>query len=76
MARKDSRYFEDVIEAIKDAEIDIDKFLEAARLDRRERESRRLTNEQKMNIIYGVLFLLAALIGVGFLLCLAALSRH
>lgn len=73
MARKDSRYFEDVIEAIKDAEIDIDKFLEAARLDRQERESRRLTSEQKANVIYFALSLVAGLIVVGFFLGLAAL---
>lgn len=61
MKKTENRTFEEVIETIKNAELDVDRFLEAARLQRQEEQSRRLNSEQKMTIILCSLGLLAFL---------------
>lgn len=51
MKTKDQRSFLDVVESIARSEQDVDKILEAARLQRVEDAKRRLTNEQKFDLI-------------------------
>jgi len=60
---KDERKFTDVVDTIGKAEADVDKVLDAARLERHEGPSMRLNAEQKYNIVM-------ALIGAGSLLLL------
>lgn len=72
---KDDRKFLDVVQAIEGAENDVDKILEAARLLRHEGESRRLTANQKFELIeYGILSA-AVLAGLAILVCLFSLAR-
>lgn len=66
--KKDERKFEEVIETIKNAEIDVDRLLEAARLQRQEEQSRRLSAEQKMTIILCLIGMLTILCFFGFML--------
>lgn len=51
MKTKDQRSFLDVVEAIARSEQDVDKVLEAARLQRVEDAKRRMTGEQKFDLI-------------------------
>lgn len=51
MKTKDQRSFLDVVESIARSEQDVDKILEAARLSRVEDAKRRLTGEQKFDLI-------------------------
>lgn len=62
------RKFDEVVDAIKAAESDVDKVLEAARLERNEGPARYLSAEQKMSIVYCAFGLVAALAFLGFLL--------
>lgn len=59
--KKEDRNFEKVIEAIKNAEIDVDRVLEAAKLQRNEQQSRKLTAEQKASVIETVALILGLL---------------
>jgi len=47
----DNRKFNDVVDGIASAEKDVDKVLDAAKLERHEREPRYLTASQKMELI-------------------------
>lgn len=58
---KDQRDFDEVVETIESAEKDVDKVLDAARLQRHEGPGTRLNAEQKME-------LLMTLMGCGTLL--------
>lgn len=62
------RKFEEVVETIRNAEADVDKVLDAARLERHEGPPRYLSAEQKMNIIYCSFGLLAFLGFLGFMI--------
>lgn len=53
---KDERKFYDVVQTIKGAEDDVDKVLEAARLLRHEGESRKLSAQQKADLIESAIF--------------------
>lgn len=59
--KKEERKFEEVIEAIKNAEIDVDRVLEAAKLQRNEQQSHKLTAEQKASVIETVALILGLL---------------
>lgn len=54
--QKDERKFQDVVDTIDKAEQDVDKVLDAARLERKEGADRHMTGTQKF-------YLLLALIG-------------
>ena len=56
--KMDSRSFDQVVKGVESAEKDVDKMLDAARLQRHEGSGSRLTGEQKAG-------LLAMLIGCG-----------
>lgn len=56
---RDNRKFIDVVQGVRDAERDVDKMLEAARLERH--ETNRMTGEQKMECFLWTLGALAAL---------------
>lgn len=60
---KDNRNFEEVVKSVESAEKDVDKMLDAARLQRHEGPGTRLTAEQKMD-------LLMALMGCGTMLAI------
>ncbi len=47
----DKRNFEDVVKGVESAEKDVDKVLDAARLQRHEGPGTRLTAEQKMELL-------------------------
>lgn len=55
--KKDSRTFEEVVTSIVKAEDDVDKILQAARLDRHESNTR-MNAEQKKEVIGWVLMLI------------------
>lgn len=60
----DKRNFEDVVKGVESAEKDVDKVLDAARLQRHEGPGTRMTGEQKANLLYtlmGCLTLLGAM---------------
>jgi len=61
MKNQDERRFQDVVDTIGKAEEDVDKVLDAARLERHEGPSMRLNAEQKYTIIM-------TLIGAGSIL--------
>lgn len=65
---KDNRSFEEVVRGIGLAEDDVDKVLKAARLERNEGQSNKLSAEQKTSIIFGILGLLGACVFFGFLI--------
>ena len=48
---RDNRNFEDVVKGVESAEKDVDKMLDAARLQRHEGPGTRLTAEQKMELL-------------------------
>lgn len=56
---QDNRRFTDVVRGVRNAERDVDKMLDAARLERH--ESCRMTGEQKMECFLWTLGALAAL---------------
>lgn len=62
------RDFEEVVETIRRAEADVDTVLDAARLERREKPDNRLSAEQKMSVINGVMLLIGFLGLLAFLL--------
>ncbi len=47
---KDERKFQDVVNAVDSAEKDVDRMLDAARLERHEGPNMRMTGEQKYEI--------------------------
>lgn len=55
------RMFDEVVKAIEKSEIDVDKVLKAARLQRNESSGSKLNAEQKMGIIVGAFVLLGVL---------------
>lgn len=58
MNKTEKRDFEDVVTTIKQAESDVDKVLDAARLERHEERDNRLSAEQKMTLItYGMILI-------------------
>jgi len=62
MNNQDDRKFTDVVDAIGSAEKDVDKVLAAARLERRQGPSTRLSADQKFNLLLafmGMAFFLA-----------------
>ena len=72
---KDERKFYDVVQTIKGAEDDVDKVLEAARLLRHEGESRKLSAQQKADLIEFGIFA-AIILGVfGWLLAMFSIMR-
>ena len=84
MSKKDQRHFEDVLQALQDANIDVDRFLKAARLERHDRITmREIWGSINWASVAG--FLLAAL-GMVLLFCViskwidleqaALLARH
>lgn len=70
MNKNDERKFMDVVQSIVQSEADVDKILEAAKLNRNERPDNRLSAEQKMELIQGgmLLFGLMALFAAFILL--------
>ena len=69
MSKKDERNFEEVVQSIVRSEADVDKILEAAKLDRHERPDNRLSAEQKCELIgLGmIIFAVVAFVVVMFL---------
>lgn len=59
----DKRNFDQVVDTIESAEKDVDKVLEAARLQRHEGPSTRMTAEQKANLLM-MLMACGTLLGV------------
>ena len=62
------RKFDEVVDAIRNAESDVDKILEAAHLERHEGPPRYLSVDQKMSIAYCAFGLVAVLAFLGVLL--------
>jgi len=59
---QDERKFADVVDTIDKAERDVDRLLDAARLERHEGPQMRLTGEQKYNIIMAVIGAVSVLV--------------
>jgi len=59
--KEDERKFEDVVRSIARSEEDVDKLLAAARLTRHEGPDRRMTGDQKAELLGGLIFALTFL---------------
>ncbi len=57
MNNQDDRKFTDVLQSIGNAEKDVDKVLDAARLERRQGSSTRLSADQKFNLLLAFMML-------------------
>lgn len=57
----DERKFADVVRSIATSEEDVDKILNAAKLDRHEAPSTKLSASQKMELIFGCMILIGIL---------------
>lgn len=55
----DKRHFDEVVKQIKGSNDDVDKVLDAAQLQRHEGPSRRLSADQKSNLLWGLIGLAA-----------------
>lgn len=74
MKKIDRRTFEDVLKAIEESELDVDKVLEAARLKRCENGKNKLDADQKENVIMMAIICATMLIFVTVLCTLFALG--
>lgn len=76
MQKQDERKFVEVVQSIVQSEKDVDKILEAAKLDRHERPDNRLSAEQKVGLIEtGILASLPVVILAMFALLFLVLTH-